>query len=77
MCACAALIKRKQRGKKRSTALTKAQEAKKHMDDDGSSDTSDDYSDDEQEGEADYRVGGYHRVRVRAIASVLLSGHLG
>lgn len=37
---------------------------KKKEEEDDSSASSDDYSDDEQEGEADYRVGGYHRVQV-------------
>ena len=44
-------------------------EAKKRKEEDEeSSGSSDDYSDDEQEGEADYRVGGYHRVQVRTVA---------
>ena len=46
-------------------------EAKKRKEEDEeSSGSSDDYSDDEQEGEADYRVGGYHRVQVRTVAAL-------
>ena len=48
------------------TATEARRRRQAELEDDAGSDTSgDSVSDDDQEGEEDYRIGGYHRVRVR------------